>query len=283
LLWQPLTVAAFLALFSALVYGCADFCGGKATRRAAAPTVTVSSQLVGFVLVLALAPVVPSDGVTIRALGFGALGGLAGAVGLMCLYHALSIGTMSIVSPVTAVVAASVPVVAGLLSGERLKAVGIVGIVLGLIAVVLVSLSDSTGGDARRAALFSLVAGLGFGFFFVALAHTGTKPGLWPLVAARPASMLLAGMLAARSGHRLVVGREIGVITGAAGVLDMAANVLFLYASQRGALAIVGVLSSLYPLSTVALARLVDHERLRRVQWAGLALAIAAVAAMSAS
>jgi drug/metabolite transporter (DMT)-like permease len=283
LLWQPLTVAAFLALFSALVYGCADFCGGKATRRAAAQTVTVSSQLVGFVLVLALAPVVPSDGVTIRALGFGALGGLAGAVGLMCLYHALSIGTMSIVSPVTAVVAASVPVVAGLLSGERLKAVGIVGIVLGLIAVVLVSLSDSTGGDARRAALFSLVAGLGFGFFFVALAHTGTKPGLWPLVAARPASMLLAGMLAARSGHRLVVGREIGVITGAAGVLDMAANVLFLYASQRGALAIVGVLSSLYPLSTVALARLVDHERLRRVQWAGLALAIAAVAAMSAS
>jgi drug/metabolite transporter (DMT)-like permease len=275
-------VAAFLALFSALVYGCADFCGGKATRRAAAETVTVSSQLVGFVLVLALAPIVPSGGVTGRALGFGALGGLAGAVGLMCLYHALSIGTMSIVSPVTAVVAASVPVVAGLLSGEQLKALGFVGIALGLIAVVLVSLSDNTGGDARRAAVFSFIAGFGFGFFFVALAHTGDKPGLWPLVAARPASMLLAGILAARGGHRLVVARNNGVVTAAAGVLDMAANVLFLYASQRGALAIVGVLSSLYPLSTVALARLVDHERLRRVQWAGLALAIVAVAAMSA-
>jgi drug/metabolite transporter (DMT)-like permease len=237
-------VAAFLALVSALVYGCADFCGGKATRRAAAQTVTVSSQLVGLVLVLALAPIVPSGGVTTRALGFGALGGLTGAVGLMCLYHALSIGTMSIVSPVTAVVAASVPVVAGLLSGEHLKALAVFGIVLGLLAVVLVSLTESTGGDARRAAMLSLIAGLGFGFFFVALAHTGSKPGLWPLV--------------------------------------MAANVLFLYASQRGSLAIVGVLSSLYPLSTVALARLVDHELLRRVQWAGLALAIFAVAAMSA-
>jgi drug/metabolite transporter (DMT)-like permease len=275
-------VAAFLALVSALVYGCADFCGGKATRRAAAQTVTVSSQLVGFVLVLALAPVVPSGGITARALGFGALGGLAGAVGLMCLYHALSIGTMSIVSPVTAVVAASVPVVAGLLSGEHLKALAVFGIVLGLLAVVLVSLTESTGGDARRAAMLSLIAGLGFGFFFVALAHTGSKPGLWPLVAARPASMLLAGILAVRSGHRLIVTKEIRVVTAAAGVLDMAANVLFLYASQRGSLAIVGVLSSLYPLSTVALARLVDHERLRRVQWAGLALAIVAVAAMSA-
>jgi drug/metabolite transporter (DMT)-like permease len=275
-------VAAFLALMSSLVYGCADFCGGKATRRAPAQTVTVSSQLVGFAIVAVLAPIVPSDGATARAFVAGALGGLCGGLGVICLYHGLAIGRMSIVSPVTAVIAAGVPVAAGIASGERLKALAFVGIVLGLVAVVLVSLTDDTGGDVRKAALLALVAGLGFGFFFVALAHTGDNPGLWPLVAARPASIALAGLLALRGGLPLLVPRAVWPVSAAAGALDMAANALFLYASQRGALAIVGVLSSLYPLSTVALARLVDHERLRHVQWIGLALALGAVAAMSA-
>jgi drug/metabolite transporter (DMT)-like permease len=274
-------MAAVLALISALAYGCADFCGGKATRKAAAQTVTVSSQLIGFALVVALAPLVPSDGVSGRGLVFGALGGLAGGVGLMCLYHGLSIGTMSVVSPVTAVVAATVPVVAGVASGEHLRWLATAGIACGLVAVVLVSLSGGAGGNAQRAALFALAAGLGFGFFFVALAHTGENPGLWPFVAARPASVVLAGAFAARGRLPLLVPRRLVPISALAGVLDMAANVLFLYASQRGALAITGVLASLYPLSTVALARVIDREQLRRVQWIGLAAAIAAVAAMS--
>ena len=117
-----------LAFFSAIVYGCADFCGGKATRRAAATTVTCSSQLVGLAVLAVGVALVPADGPSLRVLGFGALGGLGGAVGIMLLYHGLAVGTMSIVSPVTAVTAAAVPLLTGtVLLGERPGALALAG------------------------------------------------------------------------------------------------------------------------------------------------------------
>jgi drug/metabolite transporter (DMT)-like permease len=227
---------------------------------------------------------VPSNGVTARALLVGGLGGISGAVGLMCLYHGLAIGTMSVVSPVTAVVSAAVPVGAGLLAGEQLSGMGFGGVMLGLVAIVLVSLNGGTGGaSAGRSVLFALAAGAGFGFFFVALARTGTRPGLWPLVAARPASILLAAIVAARQGAPMLVPGGQRLLASSAGVLDMLANVLFLYASQRGTLAIIAVISALYPASTVALARWVDRERLNRLQVVGLIAALIAVGTMSAA
>lgn len=244
--------------------------------------VTFWSQLVGFILVLVLAPLVPSDGLTSRALAAGALGGIAGAVGVICLYQALSIGTMSVVSPITAVVAAAVPVVAGLIDGERLGPLAIGGILLGLTAVALVSAQGQRGDVASRAVVLAVTAGVSFGLFYVALARSGDDAGIWPLVAARPASLVLAGALILRSRTPLAITGSNRAVAAGAGVLDMSANALFLLASTRGQLAVVGVIASLYPLSTVALARIIDSERLRPIQWAGLVLAVVALVSFSA-
>jgi uncharacterized membrane protein len=112
-------VGVVLAALSALTYGCADYCGGRATRRAAAWTVTASSQLIGLLTVLVCLPLAWGNGPSVRAISLGAFGGIAGAIGIMLLYHALAHGTMSVVSPVTAVVAAVVPFLFGVGSQAR--------------------------------------------------------------------------------------------------------------------------------------------------------------------
>ena len=271
-----------LAMLCALVYGCADFCGGKATRHVHSATVAFTSQLAGLAIVLVLAPIVPSDGLTWRAAIAGSAGGAAGVVGIMCLYHALAIGTMSVVSPVTAVVSAVVPVGVGLAIGETLSPLAGLGVAAGLAAIVLVSMATGSGVPANRTAVwFALAAGTGFGLFFVALARSGDEPGLWPLVFARIVSIAIAAAVARRAGAALLASRAHWPIVLAAGVLDMAANVLFLYAALRADLAIVSVISAMYPGSTVALARLVDGERLTVWQRVGLGVALVAVGTMA--
>ena len=270
----------FLAFASAMVYGCADFCGGKATRKVSTATVTFSSQLVGLSVLGVGVWLVPADGPTWRALGFGALGGLGGAVGILLLYHGLAIGTMSIVSPITAVVAAAIALLVGTaVLGERPGVLGLAGIACALVAVVLVSMTPSHGSvvNPLRMVFISIGAGIGFGMFFVMLKQAG-KPedvGLWALVAARPMSVLVPGLLAARQRHSLFPSRSAWPLVMLAGVLDQLANVLYVLAIGSGLLSIVAVLASLYPVSTVALARIIDRERLRRVQVAGLGFALA--------
>ena len=273
-------MGVILAALSAFVYGIADFAGGRATRYAPSQVVTLVSQLGGFVPVLALVLFVPSDGPTARNLVAGAIGGLCGGAGLMLLYHGLSVGTMSLVSPVCAVVAAIVPVVAGVVGGDRPGAWSLLGIGVAITAIALVGLSGPLGAN-RRGLGAALGAGAGFGFFFVALAHSGGRPGLWPLVAARPASMALAWLMAHRAGVRITLGGAPPTLVLGAGILDMTANLLFLFAAGRGQLAIVGVVASLYPTSTVMLAGWLDHERLHPVQWVGLGAAAAALALVS--
>jgi len=273
-------MAVLLAAMSALVYGCADFLGGKGTRRASTWSVTASSQLVGFATVIVCLPFVSSSGPTMRDIGLGAIGGIGGGVGVMLLYHALAHGTMSIVSPVTAVLAATVPVVFGLVVfGQRPGLAAIVGIVCAIAAVALVSISRDGRRDAHvmRTVVWSIGAGLGFGVFFVFLDRTGDHAGLWPLVGARPVSIALASVVALRQGDKILVTRKAWPMVAAAGAGDMLANMLFLFASSRGQLAITGVLASMYPVSTVALARVVDHERLRPIQLVGLLVALLAL------
>jgi drug/metabolite transporter (DMT)-like permease len=271
-----------LAVLCAFVYGCADFCGGKATRHVPTATVAFTSQMIGLAVVLVFAPIVPSDGLTWRAAIAGAAGGAAGVVGIMCLYHALAIGTMSVVSPVTAVVSALVPIGVGLAVGETLSPLAGLGVATGLAAIVLVSLATGSGGPSNRSAVwFALAAGAGFGLFFVALARSGDNPGLWPLVFARAISLIIAAVVARQSGAALIAPRAHWPIVAGAGALDMAANVLFLYAKQYEKLAIVSVISAMYPGSTVALARIVDRERLTNWQRMGLGIALMSVGAMA--
>jgi drug/metabolite transporter (DMT)-like permease len=276
-------VAAFLALCSAVTYGVGDFCGGLAARRIAAASVVLWSHLLGLTLLLASTLVV-SGVVTGGDLLIGAVGGLCGAAGVGLLYKGLSVGRMSVVAPITALLSAAVPVVAGFVEGERPGAAAVVGMALALVAIVLVSAEGD--GDLRpsdlRGVSYALGAGLGFGLFFVALSHTGEDAGMWPLVAARGASVTV---LAIAAGLRFI-SREppapgSRAFTAAAGALDAQANVLYLLAVRQGLVSVVSVLAALYPVSTVILARVVLHERFHRVQLAGMALALPATILMA--
>ncbi|TFV50331.1 DMT family transporter [Blastococcus sp. TF02A_35] len=273
-------MAVVLALASAVVYGASDFLGGLASRRASVFAVVALSQLAGLAALLVLLPWLGGP-VTAADVGWGAAAGLAGSTGLLVFFRALATGVMSVVAPVTAVTAAAVPVLVGLLGGERIGPWAAAGILLALVAVVLVSAEG--GLRALRAArpgslLPALLAGTAFGFFFVLLDRTSEDAGLTPLVAARAASVGLV-LLVALAGRRSVRPTRAALpLVVVSGVGDMAANALFLLATQAGGpLAITGVLASLYPVSTVVLAQLVLRERLVPAQVAGLTTAAAAV------
>jgi drug/metabolite transporter (DMT)-like permease len=273
-------VAVVLALASAVVYGASDFLGGLASRRASVFGVVAMSQVVGLVALVALLPWLggPVDGAD---LGWGAAAGLAGAAGLVVFFRTLAGGVMSVVAPVTAVTAAAVPVLVGLLGGDTIGGWAAVGIALALLAVVLVSAESGLSAlrAARPAALApALLAGSMFGLFFVLLDRTSSEAGLTPLVTARLASVGLVVAIAVAGHQSLRVTRAALPLVAVSGVGDMTANALFLLATQAdGQLAIVGVLASLYPVSTVVLAQVVLRERLVGAQVAGLLAAAAAV------
>jgi drug/metabolite transporter (DMT)-like permease len=276
-------MAAVLALVSAATYGIGDFCGGLAARRIPATTVVLWSHLLGLLLLTASTVFVAGEPAA-GDLALGASGGLCGAAGVGLLYKGLSVGQMSVVAPITALLTAAVPVVAGYIEGERPDGAAVTGMALALVAIVLVSAEGD--GSLRPSDLrgvgYALGAGLGFGLFFVALSHTSDDAGMWPLVAARAASVIVLGTLALLG----VISRtppEPGsrVLVAAAGALDAQANVLYLLAVRQGLVSVVSVLAALYPVSTVILARVVLHERFARLQVAGMALALPAVILMA--
>jgi drug/metabolite transporter (DMT)-like permease len=273
-------VAVVLALACALVWGAADFCGGLASRRAAALAVVALSHVSGLALLVLLLPWLggnprPGD------LAWGAAAGIAGGAGLALFYRALARGVMSVVAPVTAVTAAAVPVVAGVLDGERVGTGTAAGVALALAAVVLVSAQH--GLSSLRSARVSdvgpaLLAGGVFGLFFVLLDRTGDDAALSPLVASRIVSVALVVGLSLIRRRSLAVPRPALAWVLLAGIGDVSAGALFLIATQVGGqLAVVGVLASLYPVSTVVLAQVVLHERLVAAQVCGLLLASGAV------
>ena len=283
-------MAVVLGLLVAATYGAADFFGGLSAKKAPVAAVVVLSQLTGLPL-LAVLVLVAGGEATAKTFVLGALSGVAGGAGLVCLYRGLAIGRMSVVAPITAVGAAVVPVVWGLVRGERPAIVALVGVVLAVVAVALISRTadeavDGTDASASPAGPFlvlAVVAGVAFGLVFVLLAETGDDAGFWPLVAGRLTSVTLLGLGVLATGQELRPGgRDALARIVAAGVLDMTANALYLLAARRGLLALVAVLSSLYPASTVLLARLVLKERLVGVQIAGLGLATSGVVLIAA-
>jgi drug/metabolite transporter (DMT)-like permease len=289
-------MAIAFALACALVYGAADFLGGIATRRVAAVAVAVWSQAVGLaVLVLAL-PFLggsphPSD------LLWGMACGCAGGFAVVLLYRALAIGTMGVISPITAVLAAAVPVAFGIARGERPAMLAVVGIAFAMLAVVMVSAAtprptaeDADAPLARReqprrfppGIPEAIGAGIAFGFLFIGLSQTRAEAGLFPMLAMRLTSLSLLAGTGLMLRQPLRVSRPSFRTIAFAGALDMIANVLFIIASHSGgALSVVAVVASLYPAGTVALAAIVLRERLVPVQWAGVAIAFAGVICMS--
>jgi drug/metabolite transporter (DMT)-like permease len=275
-------VAVLLGLLVAATYGAGDFFGGLSAKRAPVAAVVVVSQLCGLP-VLAVLVVLTGGEPTVATFALGAAAGAFGGVGLTCLYRGLAIGRMSVVAPITAVGAAVVPVGWGLMQGERPGPVAFAGVVLAILAVALISRTADEAVDGshttattpvRPVLVLSVVAGVAFGMVFVLLAETGDDAGFWPLVAGRCTSVALLAIGAAATRTSLRPGNVAAMARiAAAGTLDMTANALYLLAARRGLLALVAVLASLYPASTVLLARVVLKERLLPIQIAGLGMA----------
>lgn len=281
-------MAALLALVSAVGYGISDFSGGLASRRAPAIAVVLVSNSLTLVIALFAVALLPGSAYHLGDVSWGLAAGTVGVVGVILLYRGLAIGPMSVVAPLTAVLSAMVPVVVGVLRGERPGALALCGVALALPAMVLIGRESDArvGAPVSRGALLSaLAAGISFGGFYVLLSQTGSDGGAWPLVGQRAASVAillgLTGVAVRRAIPALPQGRTLGLAI-VAGITDFVANLAYVLATHRGLLALVAVLSSLYPATTLVLARAVLSERLARGQLGGLLLAAVAVALIAA-
>ena len=272
-------IGVALALSSSLLWGCSDFFGGVVSRRVQVLAVAALSQAGGFVLLLAVFAASRSlDGHSFRV---GLVAGVAGAVGLSFFYAALASGTMSIVAPIVGC-SAIVPFTLAIAGGERPPALALTGAGLALAGIVLASLDEhrAEGGARGRSIVLALIAALGNGLFLYFLGR-GSKHGdvLSTLVGARVVSLplLVVAALAARGATARIGERQLLSILGI-GAGDVTANALFGFASHHGLLAIVSVLGSVYPVTTVLLAHLLLGERISRVQKLGVAAATVGVA-----
>lgn len=286
-------MAVVLGLLAAISYGSADFLGGLATKRNPAVLAALISQALGFAVYLVALPLLPEGRLTGDAWLWGGLAGLTGGVGLAFLYRGLAHGRMSVVAPMTAVIAAVMPVAFGLATGERPSTLQLAGIGVAIPAIALVSsvphvsarvTPAGTTVRSRAAALGvfdAVISGIAIGLFLITLARPGKDTGAYPLLAARivSISMFLLLVIGTRTSLRPAPGTS--TVMAASGILDVTANLLYLFGTREGLVSVVAVLTSLYPGATVALARIVVKERLSVQQLVGLALALTGVALMA--
>jgi drug/metabolite transporter (DMT)-like permease len=281
-------LAVTLAALSGLIWGVGDFSGGKATQRAAVLPVVWISKLVSLPLlaVYLIATYVPVAAVGVA---WGGLAGIAGVVGLVLFYRALSAGAMTVVAPVTGVTSAAIPVVVGLVAGERPPASRLLGVGCALLAIALVSLAPHPAGQrqvvTRRLVFAALGAGTGFALFFILLAVAGKAAGglvgLWPIAGSQLSSLVILALLLMMTRPGPWPRQAALRWTIVSGPCDMTANALYLLATRGGDLSIVAPIAALYPVTTVILALIIEHERLRGIQVAGLLLAVAALILVS--
>ena len=299
-------LTAVFSLAGALVFGAADFLGGLAAKRVSSILVTAVASLTGFVLLLAALPFLggtwlPGD------LLWSVLSGVAGAVAISLLYACLAIGPMSILSPLTAVVSAVVPMVWGLVvGGERFATLGYWALGLALVAVVLVGFVPERGAvrPSLRGILMAIGSGIAIGAFFITIDQTSEQSGVLPLVVNRVVNAVIMfavlGVLALvgitrrrhdepraeRMPQRASVGAAVAPVRSttalgvqlaiACGAVDVVANGLLLVGIRAGDLSVAAVLGAMYPAGTILLAALVLEERIAPVQWVGLVLALTA-------
>lgn len=279
---NPELLAVAYGLASAAVWGAGDFSGGLATKRGNVVSVVLLAQGVGLVCFLTLALLLEGGLPPLQDLLFGALAGIAGVVGILALYSGLALGRMGVVAPVTAVLSASIPVVVGIVTEGVPPGLVLLGFGLAVTAVWLLSGGDATGGIRRDELGLALLAGLGFSLFFVFIDQIGSSVIFWSLTAARAASvpLLLIFIVGRRQWHGSAAAplpRSLLPIIALSGILDSGGNYFFALAAQSGRLDIAAVLASLYPASTVLLARLILKESLGTRQWLGVGVALVAL------
>jgi drug/metabolite transporter (DMT)-like permease len=275
-------VTVLLSLLAAASYGLSDFNGGWVSKRVSAWTVALAAQCGGVLATLAIA--LPSDARPSGTdLAWALLAGLGNGFGTTFLYRGLSAGRMGVVAPVSGVGAAFVPVVTGVLIGERPGLVVWVGIALAFPAIWVVAREPSASRVAGSSGLMDgVLAGLGFGTLFVALSRVSEDAGLLPLALNQAAGgvVIVAVAVLVRQPWLPREGRAaLGLVSG---VLAALATWLFMVASRGSHLTVAAVVVSLYPAFTVLLAALLLRERVHRTQGLGLVLCAASVALVAA-
>ena len=277
------SLSIIYGILSALSWGAGDFSGGLAARKLGAYRAVFYSELIGLVALFLLLVFLPEKIPPTSSLLIAGLAGMIGSLGLMILYHSMVHGQMSIAAPVSALFAAVLPVIISIFAEGVPTLIQFIGFGLALTAVWLISQGDSSHrfhierlSDLR----LPLLAGLGFGSYFILMhyATRGTSSTILPMIVSRSAGtlMLLVFMLVRRESFS-VAGTALGMVSANA-VLDVGGNFFYLLALQTGRLDVSAVLSSLYPGATVILAWILLKERISRPQWAGILIALVAIA-----
>jgi drug/metabolite transporter (DMT)-like permease len=266
-----------LSLAAAGVWGGGDFAGGLAAKRANVFRVVAGAHACGLVFMLALALLTREAFPPPSSLGWGAIAGITGGLGIAALYKALAIGRMGIVAPVAAVITGVLPIVVGIRSEGMPDRLQLAGFVLALVSIWIIARPDGEI-DSHRGLGLAILAGVMFGLFLVAGKQAGQGGVFWPLVAARTGSTLLMLSIVAFSASDSRSLRPALVPILMSGLLDSGANALFIAATRHGRLDVATVLSSLYPASTVILARVMLKERISGMQSVGIVGALIAVA-----
>lgn len=281
-------ITAILGLLTAVTYGAADFFAAIASRKIKVIEVTALASLSGLVVLLLLLPFMGGD-FSADAFFWGLMGGLSSVVALLSLYASLALGPISIISPLGALVSAIVPAIIGVsFLGESFSLLGWLAIGIALVAVVLVGFvpGEHVTLPQTRAIFLAILAGIGIGIAVSSLARSPHDSGIAPIIIMRTTAAILLG-----AGALIIALREKSNLAGAAraslnskilftilaaGALDAGANIFFTLASRTGSLTVVGVLTALYPLGTILLARLVLKEHVATTQKIGIALTLAA-------
>jgi drug/metabolite transporter (DMT)-like permease len=276
----PIEPGILLGVGSAAAWGTGDFAGGLAARRAGGMLVTGGAQLVGFIVLLVAVVILRPAAPPPSTLLLGALGGIAGGLGLAALYRGLAMGAMGLVSAVSGVGGVLLPLAVGaLLWGTVVQPIQLAGVGCALVAIALAS-GATTRGVSRDALLLGLVAALGFGLWFVFLDRAAEHGQLWALVASRgSASLVVGGGALLRSDRRQL--RRVAPLIALAGLLDVTANGMVVLAFVTIPVGIAAALSGTYPLATMILARFMLGEALPRLGLAAVALAVAGIVLIS--
>jgi uncharacterized membrane protein len=269
-------------LCSAVTYGLSDFVGGVLTRRTNVWAVAATSQ--GTATALTLGLLATNIGAPdVRHLLWGILAGLGSGLGNVCIYRGLAAGRMAVVAPLSAIGAAALPALVGMIIGERLGIRPLIGVLVAMPAIWLVSGGRARLRAADRADLANgMAAGLGFGVQFSALGLIPHHAGLTPLAVSQVVSVIAIIVGAVLRSASWIPRDRFSRLGAVAGLLAGTATVCFQFAVQSGMLTITAVLASLYPAVTVLLAAVVLRERIQRTQGAGLAFALIAVAFLAA-
>jgi drug/metabolite transporter (DMT)-like permease len=275
-------MAIALGALVALAYGSGDFLGGFASQRLRTSTVLLGAQSIGLAVSILLVIVLRDASPDAPVYVLSAVAGAVGVVAVALLYRGLAVGRMSVVAPVSAVGGAVLPVVWGLLRGERPSPLALVGIALALIAIVIVGRGAEHDPAPSVTPLHELAlgagAGIGFGIVFILFSESASGSGLWPVLIARCTSvpLLIGAVIVLRQPPR-VTRSGLAPVLGA-GLFDVTANALIVLAIRRGLLSLVAPVASLYPATTVLLARFVLYERIGRQRAGGLALGLVGLA-----